>query len=176
MKSTGVVRRVDELGRIVIPKEIRRTMRIRDGESLEIFVDNEGISLKKISQMSDLNDIAQNLVDVVHSISNKNVFITDRDKFIAGSGDLKKRFLDKNISHQLETIMNERHNIIKLNREKLDIVEGTSEYFSYIAMPIIVNGDAIGLVLVLSIDEDINKTHESIVLLLTKFLGKYVDE
>ncbi len=176
MKSTGVVRRVDELGRIVIPKEIRRTMRIRDGESLEIFVDDEVISLKKISKMSDLNDIAQYLVDVVHSISNKNVFIADRDKFIAGSGDLKKKLLEKNISNQLELIMSERHNIIKLNKEKLNIIEGISDYYSYIAMPIIVNGDAIGLVLVLSNEEDINKLHESIVLLLSKFLGKYVEE
>ena len=97
MKSTGVVRRVDDLGRIVIPKEIRRTLRIRDGESLEIFVDREMIALKKFSKMSDMNEVAQELVEIINATINKTVLITDRDRFIAGSGSLKKKYIDTNI-------------------------------------------------------------------------------
>ena len=84
MKSTGVVRRVDDLGRIVIPKEIRRTLRIRDGESLEIFVDREMIALKKFSKMSDMDDVSKELVEIINANIKKTVLITDRDKFVAG--------------------------------------------------------------------------------------------
>ena len=113
MKSTGVVRRVDDLGRIVIPKEIRRTLRIRDGESLEIFVDREMIALKKFSKMSDMNEVAQELVEIINATINKTVLITDRDKFIAGAGGLKKKYIDTNISRYLEGVMKERKNIFE---------------------------------------------------------------
>ena len=113
MKSTGVVRRVDDLGRIVIPKEIRRTLRIRDGESLEIFVDREMIALKKFSTMTDMDDISKQLVDIVNTVTHQNVFITDRDNFIAGSGNLRKKYLNKPISKSLELIMKERKTIVE---------------------------------------------------------------
>lgn len=91
MKSTGVVRRVDDLGRIVIPKEIRRTLRIRDGESLEIFVDREMIALKKFSKMTNIEEISKQLADIIHSTIQKNILIADRDRFVAVSGNLKKK-------------------------------------------------------------------------------------
>ena len=102
MKSTGVVRRVDDLGRIVIPKEIRRTLRIRDGEALEIFVDSEMIALKKFSKMTDMTEVSKELVDIINGSINKTVLISDRDRFIAGSGSLKKAYVEKNISKELE--------------------------------------------------------------------------
>ena len=93
MKSTGIVRRVDELGRIVIPKEIRRTLRIRNGESLEIFIDKDMINLKKFSEISDLSDISKEIVEIVNSTLKKTILITDRDMFVAASGDLIKIFI-----------------------------------------------------------------------------------
>ena len=93
MKTTGVVRKIDDLGRIVIPKEIRRTLKIRDGESLEIFVDKEMIALKKYSTMEDLQEVTRKLLDAISNTTSKNIFVTDRDKVIAGSGELKKKFL-----------------------------------------------------------------------------------
>ena len=91
MKATGVVRRIDELGRIVIPKEIRKTMRIREGENIEIYIDsNENIVLKKYSIMKKLGDFAQSFTDSIHSFLKHNIIITDSDSIIAISGDLKK--------------------------------------------------------------------------------------
>ena len=92
MKTTGVVRRVDDLGRIVIPKDIRKSLRIRDGESLEFFVDKETISLKKFSTSADLSEMAQSLLDTIHKTISKSIFVTDRDKVVAGTGKLKKEF------------------------------------------------------------------------------------
>jgi AbrB family transcriptional regulator (stage V sporulation protein T) len=98
MKSTGVVRRVDDLGRIVIPKEIRRTLRIREGEALEIFVDNEDIILKKYSPMESIEDAAARYVDSFNQVIKHSVIVTDKDRVIAASGSLKKRYLGKQIT------------------------------------------------------------------------------
>lgn len=176
MKSTGVVRRVDDLGRIVIPKEIRRTLRIRDGESLEIFVDKEMIALKKFSKMTDLDEVAKQLVDIMSSVINKNVFITDRDKFIAGSGSMRKKYLNKNISKFLENIMRERKSIIEQNNHGIELIDLENENLSYIILPIIMNGDAIGLVIVLSDKNDISLSDEKIATVVSQFLGKHIEE
>ena len=176
MKSTGVVRRVADLGRIVIPKEIRRTLRIRDGESLEIFVDKEMIALKKFSKMTDLDEVAKQLVDIMSSVINKNVFITDRDKFIAGSGSMRKKYLNKNISKFLENIMRERKSIIEQNNHGIELIDLENENLSYIILPIIMNGDAIGLVIVLSDKNDISLSDEKIATVVSQFLGKHIEE
>lgn len=176
MKSTGVVRRVDDLGRIVIPKEIRRTLRIRDGESLEIFVDREMIALKKFSKMTDIEEISKQLVDVINSTLNKNVLITDRDRFIAASGVLKKNYIDKNISKFLEKVMRDRKILIENTLNKIELVENSDEYLSYVIYPIIMNGDAIGLVLVLSDKSDIGQLEEKFAGVTAQFLGKHIEE
>lgn len=176
MKSTGVVRRVDDLGRIVIPKEIRRTLRIRDGESLEIFVDSEMIALKKFSKMTDMHDVAKDLVEIINSNINKTVLITDRDKFIAGSGTLRKKYVDKNISRTLENIMKERKNVIETSNHQIELLENTKEVLSYVIYPIIMNGDAMGLVLVISENSDIGQLEEKLVNVVAQFLGKHIEE
>lgn len=176
MKSTGVVRRVDDLGRIVIPKEIRRTLRIRDGESLEIFVDKEMIALKKFSKMTDIEDVSKELVEILNSSINKNVFITDRDKIVAASGELKRKYLDKSISKYLETIMKERKNIVVTSKSTIELVEGIKEEFSYVICPIIMNGDAVGLVMTISEISDINQLDEKLISVVAQFLGKHIEE
>lgn len=176
MKSTGVVRRVDDLGRIVIPKEIRRTLRIRDGEALEIFVDSEMIALKKFSKMTDMSEVAKELVDIINSNINKTVLITDRDKFIAGSGTLKKNYVDKNISKFLESTMNERKNIIETSKHPIELLENFKESLSYVIYPIIMNGDAMGLVLVVSDKSDVGLLDEKLVSITAQFLGKHIEE
>ena len=102
MRTTGVVRRIDDLGRIVITKEMRRTLRIHDGESLEIFVEDEMIALKKYSSMSDLNDISNDLSNTINKVLLKEVLITDRDKVISSSGNLKGKYQENYISKFLE--------------------------------------------------------------------------
>lgn len=176
MKSTGVVRRVDDLGRIVIPKEIRRTLRIRDGESLEIFVDREMITLKKFSKMTDIEEVSKQLVDVINATINKSVLITDRDKFIAASGIFKKKYISKNISKFLEKTLRERKIIFSYNLDRIEVLEGEEETLSYVIHPIIMNGDAIGLVMTLSDNDNIGQLDEKIIGLTAQFLAKYIEE
>ncbi len=176
MKSTGVVRRVDDLGRIVIPKEIRRTLRIRDGESLEIFVDREMIALKKFSKMTDMDEVSKQMVDIINGVIQKNVFITDRDKFIAGSGNLRKKYLNKNISKFLENIMRDRKTVIENSKHEIELIDLDVEELSYVISPIIMNGDAIGLVLVLSDKSDIGQIEEKLSSVVSQFLGKHIEE
>lgn len=176
MKSTGVVRRVDDLGRIVIPKEIRRTLRIRDGESLEIFVDREMIALKKFSKMTDMEEISKQLVDIINSTINKTVLVTDRDKFIAGAGNLKRKYVEANISHYLESLMNERKSVIDNNVHEVVLIEDDSDNLASVITPIIMNGDVIGLVLVISDKPDIGQLEEKMALVAAQFLGKHIEE
>ena len=176
MKSTGVVRRVDDLGRIVIPKEIRRTLRIRDGESLEIFVDREMIALKKFSKMTDIEEISKQLVEVINGTLNKSVLITDRDKFIAASGTLKKRYIDKSISKFLEKVLKERRILVSEVLNKIEILEDVEESLSYVIYPIIMNGDAIGLVMALSDNNDIGQLDDKVIGLTAQFLAKHIEE
>ena len=175
MKSTGVVRRVDDLGRIVIPKEIRRTLRIRDGESLEIFVDREMIALKKFSKMTDMDEISKQLVDIVNTVTGQNVFITDRDNFIAGSGNLRKKYMNKPISKYLESVMKERENVTEHGLHDIELIDSVSEKYAYVISPVIMNGDAIGLVLILS-EQNIGEVEEKMADVVSKFLGKHIEE
>ena len=176
MNTTGVDRRVDDLGRIVIPKEIRRTLRIRDGESLEIFVDREMIALKKFSTMTDMDEISKQLVDIVNSVTNQNVFITDRDNFIAGSGSLRKKYLNNPISKSLELIMKERKTIVEHSLHSIELSDSVVEEYAYVICPVIMNGDAIGLVLIVSESSNIGQVEEKMADVVSKFLGKHIEE
>lgn len=176
MKTTGVVRRIDDLGRIVIPKEMRRTLRIRDGESLEIFVEDEMISLKKYSSMSDLNDIANDLVNVINQILSKEVMITDRDKVISISGNLKNKYIGKNISKFLEKKLSNREVIIEKNLIDVEFIDSQKEKCSYTLTPILMNGDVIGTVIIFSLKESITDMEVKMANLVSKFLGKHIEE
>ena len=106
MKATGIVRRIDDLGRVVIPKEIRRTMRIRDGDPLEIFTDKEGgVIFKKYSLMGGLTDFAGQMCDTLSKTTGQIAVITDRDTCIAVAGLSKRELSDKRVSPELENIM-----------------------------------------------------------------------
>ena len=168
MKSTGVVRRIDDLGRIVIPKEIRRSLRIRDGEPLEIFVDKETIGLKKFSSIKEMNEL--------NTTIGKNIFVSDRDSYMAISGELKDRYLNKSISGYLEDVMNSRKTVVEKDFTKLEVIDGHYLKCAYVIYPIIMNGDAIGLVIVLSTKDKINKTDEKIANVTARFLGEYVEQ
>lgn len=146
MKSTGVVRRIDDLGRIVIPKEIRRNLKIRDGESLEIFIDSDMIILKKYSRLENMNNTSQNLIDKISELSGYEIMVTDREKVILGSGDHIKAFINKNLSSLLIKLIDEREsykqeNITVLEISPNEVLEG---YF-YI-LPLISQADSLGLI------------------------------
>lgn len=176
MKTTGVVRRIDDLGRIVIPKEIRRTLRIRDGESLEIYVDKEMVALKKYSPMDDLEDIAKNLVDAIYQSIQQNVLVTDRDTILAVAGNLKKKYLGKVIGPYLEKIIEEREVVVEKGNKTIELVSGEEEEASYMISPILANGDSIGLVIILSKNKSINELEEKVVRITSQFLEKHIEE
>ncbi len=113
MKATGIVRRIDDLGRVVIPKEIRRTLRIREGDPLEIFVDREGeVILKKYSPIGELGDFAKEYADSLHEAIGHIACIADRDNIIAVAGAAKKEFLNKPVGAAIEKVMEERKPIL----------------------------------------------------------------
>jgi AbrB family transcriptional regulator (stage V sporulation protein T) len=154
MKATGIVRRIDDLGRVVIPKEIRRTLRLREGTPLEIFTDREGeIILKKYSPMVELAAFAVQYAEAMAQSTGLMVCIADRDQIIAVSGGPKKEYYQKTISRALELAVSERQNICAARGEKAFIPitsDEMEESSAEVIVPILSEGDAIGAVILLS--------------------------
>lgn len=151
MKATGIVRRIDDLGRVVIPKEIRRTLRIREGDPLEIFVDRDGeVILKKYSPINELGDFAKEYAESLADSSGHLVLIGDRDSFIAVAGGSKKEYLNKGIGKVIESSMNDRKSHLEPNASEVEIVDGLTESSSYVIAPIVASGDPIGAVALVS--------------------------
>lgn len=158
MKATGIVRRIDDLGRVVIPKEIRRTLRIRAGDPLEIFTDREGeIILKKYSPIGELSQIAKQYADSLAQTTGHIICIVDSDQVIAVSGTTKKDLLSKSISKELEEAIGQRESIMCAVEEKnyKKLTNDDDEYTYEVISPIISEGDAIGAVIMLSKDPKI---------------------
>ncbi|SEO93017.1 AbrB family transcriptional regulator, stage V sporulation protein T [Amphibacillus marinus] len=174
MKATGIVRRIDDLGRVVIPKEIRRTLRIREGDPLEIFVDREGeVILKKYSPIQELGSFAQEYADSLHESLKKPVLICDRDTFIAVAGESKKDFLSKNIANLVERVMDERKPLIKESFVALELRKDQPVInASYVMHPIISNGDPVGSVIVYSKEEKVTQQEITTVEIASNFLGR----
>ena len=152
MKATGIVRRIDDLGRVVIPKEIRRTLRLREGTPLEIFTDRE-IILKKYSPMVELAAFAVQYAEAMAQSTGLMVCIADRDQIIAVSGGPKKEYYQKTISRALELAVSERQNICAARGEKAFIPitsDEVEESSAEVIVPILSEGDAIGAVILLS--------------------------
>ncbi len=181
MKATGIVRRIDDLGRVVIPKEIRRTLRLREGTPLEIFTDREGeIILKKYSPMVELTAFASQYAESMAQTTGVMVCITDRDQVIAVAGGSKKELLQKNISRQLEMAINERETIVAVKGEKQFISIGAEEIedvSAEVITPIICEGDAIGAVALLSRDPKAKFGEMEVKLVSTAagFLGRQME-
>jgi AbrB family transcriptional regulator (stage V sporulation protein T) len=154
MKATGIVRRIDDLGRVVIPKEIRRTLRLREGTPLEIFTDREGeIIFKKYSPMMELAAFAGQYAEAMAQSTGLVVCITDRDQVIAAAGGARKELLQKTISHQLEQAINERTSVLAGKDDKafINLVDEELEgVTAQVVAPIICEGDAIGSVALMS--------------------------
>ena len=176
METTGVVRRIDDLGRVVIPKEIRRTLGIKDGTSLEIFVDKDMVALKKHSSMNNLSHFAEVYVDSIYNALKKDIIITDRDNVIACAGALKKEYLMQPISSYLEECINNRVNIKEDDIKDLNIVNYKNEKCSYIINTIISNGDSIGLIIILSTEESLGELEEKTAQIASQFFGKHIEE
>lgn len=147
MKATGIVRRIDDLGRVVIPKEIRRTMRIREGDPLEIFTDREGgVIFKKYSQLGDVSEFATQLCDTISRVAGLPAVITDRDSCIAAGGIPRREVVDKRISHHVERLMEERQSY-RASGQPIPLCDSSDKYNVLLAVPILSEGDVLGCVL-----------------------------
>lgn len=179
MKATGIVRRIDDLGRVVIPKEIRRTMRIRDGDPLEIFTDKEGgVIFKKYSLMGGLTDFAGQLCETLSKTTGQVAVITDRDSCIAVAGLPKRELMDKRVSQELENIMEGRQIYqFRAGGEQLPVTADGNKYLVSTAAPILSEGDVMGCVLFVGTEDGLTATEVDYKLVQTVsgFLGRHME-
>jgi len=184
LKATGIVRRIDDLGRVVIPKEIRRTLRIREGDPLEIFTDKEGeVILKKYSPIGELGDFATQYAESLHKASGHITCIADKDTIIAVSGASKKEFLEKSLSPDLERVIEEKTTLLVRSPEEKTISiladeTGDRKYTSQVVSPIISEGDPIGAVILLSTDPNtrMGEVETKLAQSAAGFLGKQMEQ
>lgn len=177
MKATGIVRRIDDLGRVVIPKEIRRTLRIREGDPLEIFVDREGeVILKKYSPIKELGDFATEYAEALQDSLGHSVLICDRDNVVAIAGVSKKDYLNRRIGTGIEEILTARKSILSAKQSKLAIIEHQDdELASYAIAPIISSGDPIGAIVIFSKDTTLGEVEQKCSETAASFLGKQME-
>lgn len=181
MKATGIVRRIDDLGRIVIPKEIRRTLHIRESDPLEIFTDREGqVILKKYSPIGEMTTFARQYAESLAQVSGHTALIADRDQFIAVAGGCKQ-LLNKSVSRQLEEKINNRETIVasRGDRNFINISEETvSDYAHQVIAPIICEGDIIGSVTLLENDgkNKMGEVEQKLALSAAGFLGRQMEQ
>lgn len=182
MKATGIVRRIDELGRVVVPKEIRRTLRIREGDPLEIYTDKEGsIILKKYSHIGELEQFAGEYAQALSRTSGHAVLICDRDQIIAISG-AGREYLGKDISKKLEKAINDRETIFADSQEK-DFAPVTDdddkkEFTQQCVSPIITNGDIVGAIMIMRKEDkpEMTQTEMKMAQCASEFIGRHLEE
>ena len=174
MKATGIVRRIDDLGRVVIPKEIRRTLRIREGDPLEIFTEKNGeVIFKKYSPMGELSHFAETICESLGRNTGCIAAVSDRDSIIALSGAPKRDLMDKHNSHDLDQIMQQRKSYRYTGGNKLKAAESVDNYYLGVASPILSEGDLMGCVMVLMNDNSapVGETEQKICQTVAGFLG-----
>ena len=183
MKATGVVRRIDDLGRVVIPKEIRKTLRIKEGDPLEIFTDREGqVILKKYSPIGELSEFATGYAETLAKTTGHIVCITDKDTIIAVSGGSKKEFLEQDVSQELEKLMEDKE--VYSSKENSDMSmpitkndNSERKHNAQIVYPIISNGDTIGTVILMSKDANskMNEVEKKVAQSAATFLASQME-
>ncbi len=184
MKATGIVRRIDDLGRVVIPKEIRRTMRIREGDPLEIYTDRDGeVIFKKYSPIGELSAFAAQYAETLHKTCGLDVIVTDRDAIISASGVSKKEYLERKLSEELSEIIESRqsyrHSDLLKNGKQVYAIDGGSHCIRC-ASPIISEGDIIGCVASVAIPDGTpfpvdDEVETKLIETAASFLGKQLE-
>ncbi len=176
MKSTGVVRKIDHLGRIVIPKEIRKSMKIKDGESLEIYTEEDTILLKKSSSLKGIEDFANNFVEILSPLLQKNLIITDMDQVIACNKEISKNYLNQELSLDYLNILNKREVYVASNPSSMGILTNSSVSCYYMLVPIVIQGDLVGSLFLFSEEEAIQEKDKLFLKFILKFLEKNLEE
>ncbi len=179
MKATGIVRRIDDLGRVVIPKEIRRTMRIREGDPLEIYTDREGeVIFKKYSPIGELAAFAAQYAETLHKTCGLSVVICDRDAVIASAGVPRKDYGDKQLSEELEKVIESRNFYVHRDgSDPIPVLSDGGSHYVNCAMPIISEGDIAGCVA--SITDrpatPVGEVESKLILTAAGFLGRQLE-
>ncbi len=179
MKATGIVRRVDDLGRIVIPKEIRRTLRIREGDPLEIYTEKDGgVIFRKYSPMGDLQEFAAQMCESIGSATGHIAAVSDRDSIIALHGVPKRELMDKPNSPELEKLMEQRKNYLYQSGDApIRASDGSDKYHLGAAAPILSQGDLMGCVMLLLADGDnpLQEADQGLAKTAAGFLGRQME-
>ena len=179
MKATGIVRRVDDLGRIVIPKEIRRTLKIREGDPLEIYTEKDGgVIFRKYSPMGDLQDFASQICESIGANTGHVAAVADRDSIIALHGAPKRDLMDKPNSRELDKLMEQRKNYRYQSGDTLlRAAEGADKYHLGVAAPILSQGDLMGCVMLLlgENDDPLGEADQKLAQTVAGFLGKQME-
>ncbi|MBR4890635.1 MAG: stage V sporulation protein T [Clostridia bacterium] len=181
MKATGIVRRIDDLGRVVIPKEIRRTLRIREGAPLEIYTGKDGeVIFKKYSPVGELGEFAGDYAETLSKTSGFPICITDVDSVIAVSGVPKRELSDKKVSSDLEKFMEEKTTFICRGQENrsVPVIDGSEKYNAGIVAPIVSEGDTIGSVVFFSNEQSpkMSEIEEKLAISAAGFLGRHIEQ
>ena len=174
MKATGVVRRIDELGRIVIPKEIRRTLKIKEGTPLEIFTEENGqLLLKKYSPIVELGEISKEVCDSIFASTQQNVLIVNMECVIASSGANKNTYLNKLVDSRLEKLINARKTqIVSIADENIRIFEDNYNIKFYVISPIMANGDVFGAIIIFDDKNELTECEKKIAQSFAEYIGK----
>lgn len=179
MKATGIVRRIDDLGRVVIPKEIRRTMRIREGDPLEIYTNSDGeVIFKKYSAISEMSENAVHVADIMYKIAGCPVVIFDKDHVVASAGVSRKEFSERRVTGQLEELMESRGSYFKSadDSRRFYAAEGV-EKPALAAVPIISAGDITGAVAFLESEKmtEVSDLQKSLINASAQFLARQIE-
>lgn len=178
MKATGIVRRIDDLGRVVIPKEIRRTLRIREGDALEIFTDAQGgVIFKKYSPVGELSTFAAQYAEVLSKSANVPVLVCDRDHVVAAAGVSRKEYLERRVTPELEECMQSRRTFVSKGKSEFKPAEGVDRPAG-IAYPIIASSDVAGAVVMMEAEDGTppDETESRLAQVAAAFLGKQMEE
>lgn len=174
MKSTGITRRIDDLGRIVIPKEIRKNLKIKENEVLEIFINNDEIILKKFSPFNDSEKVLSDYIKVINDMTGNDVIITDRDKVILSSKKLEEKFLNKKLSEYVNDLMENRNTFLSNDMKGIEVIDNEKIKQSYYFIPFIIDSDVIGSIIMFS-SKEIDENSKSLLLIASKLLVNYIE-
>ncbi len=174
MKSTGITRRIDDLGRIVIPKEIRKNLKIKENEVLEIFINNDEIILKKFSRFNDSEKVLSDYIKVINDMTGNDVIITDRDKVILSSKRLEERLLNKKLSEYVNDLIENRSIFLSNDMKGIEVIDNEKIKQNYYFIPFIIDSDVVGSIIMFS-SKEFDENSKSLLLIASKLLVNYIE-
>ena len=174
MKSTGITRRIDDLGRIVIPKEIRKNLKIKENEVLEILINNDEIILKKFSPFNDSEKVLSDYIKVINDMTGNDVIITDRDKVILSSKRLEERLLNKKLSEYVNDLIENRSIFLSNDMKGIEVIDNEKIKQNYYFIPFIIDSDVVGSIIMFS-SKEFDENSKSLLLIASKLLVNYIE-